>query len=266
MAKQGYPGLVLVPPSSRWVRRRLVRWALLIIAVAWGASASRVWFPSSGNNGDCQTGIGQEASANFPKGCGQPERSVTETQSRLDEFTVVKASQGGSLAEPHSPVPTPDTDQLATPHDADQESMTNPSGPAGRSSNGAISPPSGDVSAANWATRQPASSPSPDARLAEEGDAFAQYRLGRFYAQLGRPHAQESVSWYLKASDGLQRLAEAGNGEAMYVLGVMYAFGRGVAKDREQARLWLTQAVDQQVSAAHVLLARLDRNQSADLR
>ena len=267
MAKQGYPGLVVLPPSNRWVvRRRLVRWALLIIAVAWGASASRVWFPSSDNNGDCQTGIGQGASANFPKGCGQPERSVTETQSRLDEFTVMKASQGGSLAEPHSPVPTPDTGQLVTPHDADQESMTNPSGPAGRSVNRAISPPSGDVSAANWATTQPASSPSLDARLAEQGDAFAQYRLGRFYAQFGRTHAKESVSWYVKASDGLQRLAEAGNGEAMYVLGVMYAFGRGVAKDREQARLWLTQAVDQQVSAAHVLLARLDRNQSADPR
>ena len=266
MAKQGYPGLVLVPPSSRWVRRRLVRWALLIIAVALGASASRVWFPLSGNNGDCQTGIGQGASANFLKGCGQPERSVTETQSRQGEFIVVEASQGGSLAEPHSPVPTPDTDQLATPHDADQESMTNPSGPAGRTSNRAMSSPRGDVSAVSWATRQPASSPSPDARLAEQGDAFAQYRLGRFYAQLGRPHTKESVSWYLKASDGLQRLAEAGNGEAMYVLGVMYAFGRGVAKDEEQARLWLTQAVDQQVPAAHLVLARLDGHRSADPR
>ncbi len=267
MAKQGYPGLVLVPPSDRWIiRRRLAHCAFLIIAVAWGVSASKVWVPSSDNNGNCQTSIEQEASTNFPKGCGQPERSVTETQSRLDEFTVVNTSQSRNLAGSHSPVPTPNTDQLATRHNAKQESMTKPYRPASHSSIRAMSSPRGDVSAVSWATRQTATSQSPDARLAERGDAFAQYRLGRFYAQLGRPHAQESVSWYVKASDGLQRLAETGNGEAMYVLGVMYAFGRGVAKDREQARLWLTQAVDQQVPAAHLLLAKLDRHQSADPR
>ena len=267
MATKGYPGLVLVPPSDRWViRRRLVFWAFLIIAVAWGASASKVWFPSSDNNGDCQTGIGQGASANFQAACHQPERSVTETQSRPGEFTVTKASQGGSLAGSHSPVPTPDTKQLATQHYADQASMTNPHGPAGRSSDPAMSPPPGNGSSASWETRKPASSPSPDVRLAEEGDAFAQYRLGRFYAQHGGPHAPESVSWYVKASGGLRRLAEAGNGEAMYVLGVMYAFGRGVAKDEGEARLWLTQAVDQQVPAAHLVLARLDGHRSADPR
>ena len=264
MAMKGYPGLVLVPPSDRWViRRRLVYWAFFIIAVAWGASASRNWFPSSDNNGDCQSGIGQGASANFPEGCHQPGRSVTEAQSRPGELTVAKASQGGRLAESHSPMPTPDTDQLVTQHDADQESMTKPQG---RSSDRAKSPPPRDGSAASWAARKPASSPSPDARLAEQGDAFAQYRLGRFYAQHGGPHARESVSWYVKASGGLRRLAEAGDGEAMYVLGVMYAFGRGVAKDREQARLWLTQAVDQQVPAAHLVLARLDGHRSADPR
>ena len=266
MAKQGYPGLVVVPPSDRWiVRHRLAHWAFLIIAVAWVASASKVWVPSSDNNGNCQTGIEQEASTNFPKGCGQLEQSITEAQSRLDEFTVVNTSQGGSLAGSHSPVPTSNTDQLATRHDAKQKSVTKPSGPA-RSSNRAMSPSRGDISAVSWATRQTATSPSPDARLAERGDAFAQYRLGRFYAQLGRPHAQESVSWYVKASEGLPRLAETGNGEAMYVLGVMYAFGRGVTKDREQARLWLTQAIDQQVPAAHLLLAKLDRHQNAGPR
>jgi TPR repeat protein len=113
---------------------------------------------------------------------------------------------------------------------------------------------------------KPASHPNPDARLAQQGDAFAQYRLGRFYAQHAGPQAPESVTWYVKASDGLRRLAEDGDGEAMYVLGVMYAFGRGVAKDREQARLWLEQAVDQQVPEAHMVLARLDGHRSADSR
>jgi len=113
-------------------------------------------------------------------------------------------------------------------------------------------------------TQKEASTPSYDERLARQGDAFAQYRLGRFYAQLGGPRAPESVSWYVKAADGLQRLAEAGNGQAMYVLGVMYAYGRGVARDEEQARLWLMQAADQQVPAAHMVLARLDEHRSAD--
>ena len=267
MAKQGYPGLVLVPPSDRWViRRRLVHWALLIIAVAWGASASKVWVPSSDNNGNCQTGFEQRASANLPEECGQPEQSVTKTQSRLGKSTVAKASQGGSLAGSQSPKPTPVSGQLVTQHDADQKSMTKPQGPAVRSSDRAKSPPLGDGSAASRAARKPASSPNPDARLAQQGDAFAQYRLGRFYAQHGGPHAPESVSWYVKASGGLRRLAEAGDGEAMYVLGVMYAFGRGVAKNEEQARLWLTKAVDQQIPAAHLVLARLDGHRSADPR
>ena len=50
------------------------------------------------------------------------------------------------------------------------------------------------------------------------------------------------------------------------LLGVMYAFGRGVAKDEEQARLWLTQAIDQQVPEAHLVLAKLDGHRNADPR
>ena len=97
----------------------------------------------------------------------------------------------------------------------------------------------------------------PDAHLAEQGDAFAQYRLGKFYAKHSGPKAPESVSWYMKASRGLRRLAEKGNGEAMYVLGVMYAFGRGVKMDTEEARRWLTRAVEHKVAAARPVLARL---------
>ena len=96
---------------------------------------------------------------------------------------------------------------------------------------------------------------NPDILLAEQGDAFAQYRLGRFYAQQNGSHSPESVNWYMKASDGLRRLASAGNGKAMYVLGVMYAFGRGVVQNKEEARSWLTQAVAHQVPAAGPVLA-----------
>ena len=59
--------------------------------------------------------------------------------------------------------------------------------------------------------------------LAEEGDAEAQYLLGRMYfAGKGVPkdHA-ESVKWY-------RRAAEQGNAEAQSKLGFMYHFGWGV--------------------------------------
>jgi uncharacterized protein len=261
MAKQGYPGLVLVPPSDRWlIRRRLARWALPIIVVVWGASTSSVWLPSSDNHGNCQMGNEQEIPADFQKECDQSGQSETAAQSRLDEFPVVRTSQGRSQTGSRSSTSSHDTGRLAIQDGAEKTSMPHRNGSAGLSSDRAMSPPSKNRSTASRTIKKPASNPNLDARLAKQGDAFAQYRLGRFYAQLGGPHAPESVSWYVKASGGLQRLAEAGNGEAMYVLGVMYAFGRGVAKDREQARLWLTQAVDQQVSAAYPVLARLDKH------
>jgi TPR repeat protein len=163
-------------------------------------------------------------------------------------------------------MPAPVTGQPVKKHEAGKKSIAKLESPALRSSDRVKSPPPREDSTTSRATKKPASNPNPDARLAEQGDAFAQYRLGRFYAQHAGPQAPESVTWYVKASDGLRRLAEEGDGEAMYVLGVMYAFGRGVAKDREQARLWLEQAVDQRVPAAHMVLARLDGHRSADSR
>ena len=267
MATKGYPGLVVVPPSARSVvRRQLAHWTFIVLAVAWSVSPSKVWVPSFHNSGDCQSSIRQGASASFLNGCGQPGQSVTETAFRPDEFAAAEAAQGGNLVGSYSPFSTSYTTQLVTQHYADQKSMTSLSRPVSRSSNRVISTPLGNELKASLVTKKTASIPSLDARLAEQGDAFAQYRLGRFYAQLSGPKAPESVSWYMKASDGLQRLAEAGNGQAMYVLGVMYAYGRGVGRDEEQARLWLTQAADKQVPAAHMVLARLYGNQSADSR
>jgi len=120
--------------------------------------------------------------------------------------------------------------------------------------------PDGEGSSKNTTT----SDQHPDIRLAQQGDAFAQYRMGRFFARQGEPHARESANWYRRAADGLRRLAAAGNGEAMYVLGVMNAFGRGVAKDDEQARRWLTRAIQHQVEAARPVLASLEKRQDAE--
>ena len=50
----------------------------------------------------------------------------------------------------------------------------------------------------------------------------------------------------------------------MYVLGVMYTYGRGVARDTEQARRWLTQAIEQKVTAARPVLAALDRSHTSN--
>jgi len=118
-------------------------------------------------------------------------------------------------------------------------------------------PPQEYASVAKPTVESPAPGSNPDIRLAEQGDAFAQYRLGRFYAKQDGLEAPESVHWYRKAFDGLRRLAEDGNGEAMHVLGVMYAFGRGVTKDKDQARRWLTQATEHEVTAAHHVLVSL---------
>jgi uncharacterized protein len=267
MASKGYPGLVVVPPSDRWIlKRRLFELAFLLLAVAWFASTSRVWVAAPDNNGDCQTDTKQSIASDFPEECGQSGESVTEAQPRPNKLTMGKASQSGSPVVSKRPTPAPVTGHLTKQHEADKKSIAKLHGPALRSSDRVKSPPPSDGSATSGATKKPASNPNPDARLAEQGDAFAQYRLGRFYAQHAGPQAPESVGWYVKASDGLRRLAEEGDGEAMYVLGVMYAFGRGVAKDREQARLWLAQAVDQQVPEAHIVLARLDGHRSADSR
>lgn len=266
MATKGYPGLVVVPPSARWIlRRQLTHWTFIVFAVVWSVSPDKFWVTSFDKNDNCQSNIGEGSSASAPGGCGQQGESFSEeTQFRLGKFAAAEASSGGSLVGSHNRIPSSYSAQLVTQHYGSQTSLDNLSGPGGRSSNRAISTSSGKILHMSSTTQKEASTPSYDERLARQGDAFAQYRLGRFYAQLGGPRAPESVSWYVKAADGLQRLAEAGNGQAMYVLGVMYAYGRGVAKDEEQARLWLMQAADQQVPAAHMVLARLDEHRSAD--
>jgi uncharacterized protein len=333
MSKQGYPGLVQVPPSDRWIfRRRLLRWGFALIAVTWGASAITAWLSPSDHNRDCQTGLGPEASPDLQKKCGQPGESVAEAQSvppqskslvaavspktspaephrskpmptsdtdrpatqpGTDQTSIAKrpspmnnavvptaerpsvphptkslvaeVSPKTSPAEPHrsKPMPTPDTDRPATQPGTDQTSIAKPSRPMNNAVVPTTAPIQETASPASQEAKAPPSSPNPDTRLAEQGDAFAQYRLGRFYAQQGGPQAPESMRWYRKASDGLRRLAEAGNGQAMYVLGVMYAFGRGVKKDTEQARQWLTQADERKVTAARRVLASLGKPPTA---
>ncbi len=323
MAKKGYPGLVLVPPSDRTIlRRRLLLCALFIIALVWGASTQGVWSPASNDQANCQPGVGQEGSNSPAENCGQPQ-SATEPLPHQNEFNLTPVSQAEGLAESNNPPPSPplDPDQH-TPHSKhSQDSTPQSSEPADRPADHNVVSPTNDKITSHMPASKPAHNPDrdvhvadrptlqrhqsrnstpksselinhpidlniassankqstlssstsrpvqesdSDARLAEQGDAFAQYRLGRYYAQRDGRKASESVSWYKKASPGLHRLAETGNGQAMYVLGVMYAYGRGVPRSTDEARRWLTMAIEHKITAAQVVLVNLGRNYTAD--
>lgn len=264
MAKKGYPGLVLVPPSDRTIlRRRLLYVALFIIALVWGASILPVWPPSSDDKATCQPAVGQDPSNSSTENCGQPQSVPLPHR---NEFSLTPISQAEALGEPKNsqPVPPPEPDRPVIQEDQQQDSTPPSSGLTTERPDHSLTLPDHEKPAAS----PPASTPPPsqgiDARLAEQGDAFAQYRLGRYYAQRDGRQAPEAVGWYKKASHGLHRLAETGNGQAMYVLGVMYAYGRGVTRNTEQARRWLTRAVEHKITAAQPVLTSLGGNHTAD--
>jgi uncharacterized protein len=259
VAKKGYPGLVLVPPSDRTIlRRRLLRGGLFIIALVWCASILTQWPPASDDRANCQPGAGQESGNSSLEKCGHPQ-SATEAPSNQNEFSLTQLSQAEGLIEPQNPPAsaTPDPNGSATKDDPGQDLKPKTSDPTPLPRNPYDAHPANEKSASTPPAPKPIHDPDLDARLAEQGDAFAQYRLGRYYAQRDGRQTPESVGWYKKAASGLHRLAETGNGQAMYVLGVMYAYGRGVPRDTEQARRWLAQAVEQKVTAAQPVLAKL---------
>lgn len=70
-------------------------------------------------------------------------------------------------------------------------------------------------------------------KLANGGDAAAQYNLGVFYGtgQGVTQDAQKAVFWYRKAAD-------QGYANAQFNLGVMYGSGQGVVRDPQQAVIW----------------------------
>jgi hypothetical protein len=76
--------------------------------------------------------------------------------------------------------------------------------------------------------------------LAEQGDAQAQYRLGRMYHYgQGVPQDNDEVlRWYRKAAD-------QGYAAAEYGVGYMYMYGLGVQSDYTEAVRWCRKAADQ---------------------
>ena len=92
-------------------------------------------------------------------------------------------------------------------------------------------------------------------RLAEQGDADAQYQVGFSYAYgTGLPRDDErAVAWYRLA-------AEQGHAAAQHHLGVMYAHGEGTPQDFTEAIAWLRKAAAQESSPARYYLGVLYAN------
>jgi TPR repeat protein len=75
----------------------------------------------------------------------------------------------------------------------------------------------------------------------------------------------EEAEYYLDAKDYIQALpllqhaADAGNTDAMYYLGALYAKGHGVAQDYGKARQWYQKAADAGDKPAKYELTRLPK-------
>lgn len=89
--------------------------------------------------------------------------------------------------------------------------------------------------------------------LAEQGDARAQYRLGRMYEKskgVSRD-LRTAAKWYLEA-------AHIGNADAQYRLAVAYAYGLGgLDWDETRALMWLCRAAAQGQKKAQKALAEV---------
>ena len=92
------------------------------------------------------------------------------------------------------------------------------------------------------ASAEPAKVPTPEVikTMAEQRDAYAQYRMGYRYANGDgvEKNLVESLKWYRKA-------AENGQVEAQYRLGFIYEQGRGVPVSYVESASWWRKAADQ---------------------
>src|SRR3989304_2979186 len=95
-------------------------------------------------------------------------------------------------------------------------------------------------------------------KLAEQGDAKAQFILGTMYsAGKGVPQDDnEAVRWYHKA-------AGLGLAEAQFSLGLLYETGEGVAQDRAEAVRWYRMAAEGGNAKAQASLRRLTGDQTS---
>ncbi len=88
-----------------------------------------------------------------------------------------------------------------------------------------------------------------DEELAAQGDASAQFRLGRMYLN-GDGVNQD----YAKAFEWYQKSANQGNNEAQTLMGHMYYDGKGVNQDYTKAFEWFQKAANQGQPLAQIFL------------
>ena len=89
-------------------------------------------------------------------------------------------------------------------------------------------------------------------KKAKQGDADAQYELGRMYGK-GEGVEQD----YTKAAEWFEKAAEQGHAEAQYNLGGLYFKGWGVAQDYTKAAEWFRKAAEQGHTQAKDALEQL---------
>jgi len=88
-------------------------------------------------------------------------------------------------------------------------------------------------------------------RAAEQGDAQAQYYVGRMYAGYGVARDdKEALKWIRKS-------AEQGYAGAQYDLGITYIRGESVERNDAEAAKWIRKAAEQGLKGAQSLLARM---------
>jgi hypothetical protein len=89
-------------------------------------------------------------------------------------------------------------------------------------------------------------------RLAEQGDAEAQFHLGVMYesGQGGQRNDAEAIKWYRKA-------AEQGDAVAQFNLGIMHTNGVGVSQNDAEAARWCRLAADHGLAGAQFNLGMM---------
>ena len=95
--------------------------------------------------------------------------------------------------------------------------------------------------------------------LAEQGNASAQYNLGRMYRN-GDDVKQDygsAINWYILA-------AEQGHANAQFKLGLMYDMGIGVERDISTAIMWYILAAEQGNSNAQYRLGNMRKPSETD--
>jgi len=84
-------------------------------------------------------------------------------------------------------------------------------------------------------------------KAAEQGNADAQFNLGRLYKK-GHGVPQDDR----QSAFGIRKAAEQGNAEAQYLHGMMYTLGDDVPQDYTQAAAWYRKAAEQGVAGGAI--------------